>query len=237
MSAIDEVTARPTAWTEARVADVAHPTPGTVRLRLEPAERQRHRPGQHYLVRLRAPDGYTAQRSYSLASDPDDPLLELLVEKLPDGEVSEFLAEVLEVDDVLEVRGPLGRWFAWDTTTPALCLVGGTGVVPAVSMQRAARRLDRTDRLRVVAVGRAPGHLPYADELADAGATIAWTRADVPGRRAGAPTAEELAPLLDGVEVAFVCGSARFASYAETALQEAGVAPGAIRVERFGPTG
>ena len=237
MSPIEEVTARPTAWTEARVVDVDHPTPATVRLWLEPRDRRRHRPGQHYLVRLRAPDGYTAQRSYSLASDPADPLLELLVERLPDGEVSEFLADVLEVGDVLEVRGPLGRWFAWDTTTPALCLVGGTGVVPAVSMQRAARRLGRTDLLRVVAVGRAPGHLPYAEELADAGATVAWTRAHVPDRRAGAPTREEVTPLLAGVEVAFVCGSARFASYAETLLQECGLAPDAIRVERFGPTG
>ena len=187
MSAIDEVSARPTSWTEARVVEVDRPTAGTVRLRLEPEERQRHRPGQHYLVRLRAPDGYTAQRSYSLASDPDDPLLELLVERLPDGEVSEFLADVLEVGDVLEVRGPLGRWFAWDTTTPALCLVGGTGVVPAVSMLRAARALGREDLLRVVAVGRAPGHLPYAEELAAAGASIAWTRQSLPERRAGRP--------------------------------------------------
>ena len=237
MSAIDEVTARPTAWTEARVVEVDRPTAGTVRLRLEPEERQRHRPGQHYLVRLRAPDGYTAQRSYSLASDPDDPLLELLVERLPDGEVSEFLADVLEVGDVLEVRGPLGRWFAWDTTTPALCLVGGTGVVPAVSMLRAAHALGREHLLRVVAVGRAPGHLPYAEELAAAGATVAWTRQHVGERRAGAPTAAELTPLLEGVEVAFVCGSSRFAAYAETLLQDCGVPPAAIRVERFGPTG
>ena len=78
-------------------------------------DRQRHRPGQHYLVRLRAPDDYTAQRSYSLASDDDDPLVELLVERLPDGEVSEFLADVAEVGDVLEMRGPIGRWFTWDT--------------------------------------------------------------------------------------------------------------------------
>ena len=237
MSAIDEVTARPTAWTGARVVEVDRPTTDTVRLRLEPEERQRHRPGQHYLVRLRAPDGYVAQRSYSLASDPDDPLLELLVERLEDGEVSEFLADVLEVGDELEVRGPLGRWFAWDTTTPALCLVGGTGVVPAVSMVRAARRLGREDLLRVVAVGRTPGHLPYAEELAAAGATLAWTRANVPERPAGAPTVAEVTPLLEGVEVAFVCGSARFASYAETLLQESGLAPEAIRVERFGPTG
>ena len=128
-------------------------------------DRQRHRPGQHYLIRLRAPDDYTAQRSYSVASDDDDPLLEFLVEKLPDGEVSEFLADVAEVGDVLELRGPIGRWFLWDTTTPALCLVAGTGVVPAVAMTRAARRLGRTDLLHVVAVGRGHDELPYADEL------------------------------------------------------------------------
>ena len=112
-----------------------------VRLRMHVDDRLRHWPGQHYLLRLRAPDDYTAQRSYSVASDDDDPLLEFLVEKLPGGEVSEFLADVAEVGDVLEMRGPIGRWFTWDTRTPALCLVGGTGVVPAVAMTRAARRL------------------------------------------------------------------------------------------------
>src|SRR5688572_22161710 len=155
-------------------------------------DRQRHAPGQHYLIRLRAPDDYTAQRSYSIASDDDDPLVELGIERLPDGEVSEFLADVAEVGDVLEVRGPIGRWFTWDVRTPALCLVGGTGVVPAVSMLRTARRLGRTDLLRVVAVGRAPAALPYAEELGRAGATLAYTRHSTDGRPAGAPTAAEL---------------------------------------------
>ena len=226
-----------TQWTVATIITIEHPTEHTVRLRLHVEDRQRHAAGQHYVVRLRAPDDYTAQRSYSVASDTEDPLLELLVEHLPGGEVSGHLAEVAEVGDVLELRGPIGRWFLWDTRTPALCLVGGTGVVPAVSMQRAARRLGREELLRVVAVGRAPGHLPYAEELADGGATLAWTRVNVPERKVGAPTREEVAPLLNGVEVAFVCGSARFASYAETLLQECGLAPDAIRVERFGPTG
>ena len=169
-----------------------------MRLRMHVEDRQRHGPGQHYLVRLRAPDDYTAQRSYSVASDDDDPLLEFLVERLPDGEVSEFLADVAEVGDVLELRGPIGRWFIWDTRTPALCLVGGTGVVPAVAMIRAARRLGRPDLLRVVAVGRDPETLPYADELARAGAALAFTRAETDGRPAGPPTAAEIAPLLDG---------------------------------------
>ena len=237
MSAIDEVQAVETSWTTGRVIEKSLPTPHTVRLRMHVEARLRHRPGQHYLVRLRAPDDYTAQRSYSIASDDDDPLVEFLVERLPDGEVSEFLADEAEVGDVLEVRGPVGRWFTWDVQTPALCLVGGTGVVPAVSMLRTARRLGRSDLLRVVAVGRDPGMLPYADELGRAGAQLAYTRVDTGTRPAGAPTPAEITPLLPGVDLAYVCGSARFAAYAESLLLDCGVSPQAIRVERFGPTG
>jgi ferredoxin-NADP reductase len=235
--AIDDVRALETTWTTGLIIEKELPTPSTVRLRMHVEDRHRHRPGQHYLIRLRAPDDYTAQRSYSIASDEDDPLVEFLVERLPDGEVSEFLADVAEIGDVLGMRGPIGRWFTWDTQTPALCLVGGTGVVPAVSMTRTARRLGRTDLLKVVAVGRDPEMLPYASELGRAGALLAYTRHDTETRPAGAPTASELTPLLDGAELAYVCGSARFAEYAETLLLDSGVEPHAIRVERFGPTG
>jgi ferredoxin-NADP reductase len=236
-SAIDDVRAVETAWTTGRIIEKSLPTPDTVRLRMHVEGRLRHRPGQHYLIRLRAPDDYVAQRSYSVASDDDDPLVEFLVERFPDGEVSEFLADVAEVGDVLEMRGPIGRWFVWDVQTPALCLVGGTGVVPAVSMLRTAHRLGRSDRLRVVAVGRDPQLLPYAEELARAGAVLAYTRHADGTRPPGAPDPAELTPLLDGAELAFVCGSARFAAYAETLLVDCGVEPHAIRVERFGPTG
>ena len=136
--------------------------------------------------------------SYSVASDDSDPLVELLVERLPGGEVSEFLADVAEVGDVLEMRGPIGRWFRWDTYTPAVCVVGGTGVVPAVAMVRAAQHLGRADLLRVVAVARTPEELPYADELAQAGATIVHTREATPTRPPGPLTTAELAPLLVG---------------------------------------
>jgi ferredoxin-NADP reductase len=237
MGAIDEVTPVETAWTTGTIIEKELPTEATVKLRLHVDGRLPHRPGQHYLVRLRAPDDYTAQRSYSVASDDDDPLVELLVEKLPDGEVSEFLAEVAEVGDVLELRGPIGRWFTWDTKTPALCLVGGTGVVPAVSMLRTARRLHREELLTVVAVARSPDLLPYRAELVKDGARVAYTRVDTDSRPAGAPTADELRPLLEGRELGYVCGSARFASYAETLLLDCGVPAGAIRVERFGPSG
>jgi ferredoxin-NADP reductase len=237
VSAIDDVQAVETVWTTGRVIEKSLPTPDTVELRMHVEGRQRHRPGQHYLIRLRAPDDYTAQRSYSVASDDDDPLVEFLVERLPDGEVSMFLADGAEVGDVLEMRGPIGRWFTWDVRTPALCLVGGTGVVPAVSMVRTAMRLHRPELLTVVAVGRSPDRLPYRAELVRAGARVAYTRVDTDTRPAGAPTAEELRPLLEGRQLAYVCGSARFAAYAETLLLDCGVAPGAIRVERFGPSG
>jgi ferredoxin-NADP reductase len=226
-----------TAWTTGRIISKELPTPTMVRLRMHVENRQRHWPGQHYLIRLRAPDGYTAQRSYSLASDDSDPLVEFLVERLPDGEVSEFLADVAEVGDVLELRGPIGRWFLWDTETPALCLVGGSGVVPAVAMTRAARHVGRPELVRVVAVGRSPEELPYADELSKSGATITYTRHETDVRAAGPPTAEELRPLLAGSERAYVCGSSRFAQLAEGLLLECGFSPQAIRVEQFGATG
>ena len=226
-----------TAWTTGRIITKELPTSSMVRLRMHVEDRNRHWPGQHYLIRLRAPDDYTAQRSYSVASDDSDPLVEFLVERLPNGEVSEFLADVAEVGDVLELRGPIGRWFLWDTRTPALCLVGGSGVVPAVAMTRAARRVGSPGLIRVVAVGRSPEELPYSDELARAGATIAYTRYSTDSRAAGAPTAEEVTPLLVGSELAYVCGSSRFAQFAEGLLLECGVSPQAIRVEQFGATG
>ena len=231
------VGAGPTAWTTGRIITKDLPAPHLVRLRMHVEDRQRHWPGQHYLIRLRAPDDYAAQRSYSVASDDDDPLVEFLVERLPGGEVSEFLADVAEVGDVLEMRGPIGRWFRWDTRTPAVCLVGGTGVVPAVAMTRTARRLGRSDLLRVVAVARRPEELPYADELAQAGAVVAFTRHPTGARPPGPPTRAEVGSVIGDAGLAFVCGSSRFAEYAETILVEAGMRPDAIRVERFGVTG
>jgi len=237
VSSIEDVVPVETTWTTGTIITKDQPSRDVVRLRMHVEDRQRHRPGQHYVVRLRAPDDYTAQRSYSVASDDDDPLVEFLVERLPGGEVSGHLSDVAEVGDVLELRGPIGRWFLWDTRTPALALVGGTGVVPAVAMTRTARRLGRTDLLHVVAVGRDPRSLPYADELARAGATVAFTRHDDGTRPPGAPSVAELAPYAASAEVAFVCGSPRFAEYAAPLLIEAGVDPTVIRVEQFGATG
>lgn len=224
-------------WTTGTVVTVERPTDRFVRLRLDVADRVDHLAGQHYVVRLRAEDGYTAQRSYSVASDPADPLLELLVERLPGGEVSGHLYDVVEPGDVLELRGPLGGWFVWPGGPTAVCVGGGTGVVPLVAMARVAARLGVADRLRVVAVARTWEELPYAEELARSGAFLALTRENRGGRVAAPPYPDELEPLAAGAERAYVCGSAGFASYAQRLLEDTGVDPAVLRVEQFGETG
>ncbi len=224
-------------WATARVVELERLPYRLVRLRLDVADRVDHVPGQHYVVRLRAPDDYTAQRSYSVASDPADPLLELMVEALPDGEVSGHLHDVAAPGDVVEVRGPIGGWFAWSGDVTAVAVGGGTGVVPLVSMLRLARRLGLADRLRVVAVGRSLDELPYADELLEAGAFVALTRENLGSRVAAPPYPEEVRGLVDGAERAYVCGSVGFASYAQRLLGEVGVRADTIRVEQFGATG
>ena len=224
-------------WTTGRLAEVERLSDRLVRLRLDVANRVDHLPGQHYVLRLRAPAGYTAQRSYSVASDPDDPLLELMVECLAGGEVSGFLREVAEAGDVFELRGPIGGWFTWRGDVPAVCFAGGSGVVPIVSMVRFGRRLGLLDRLRVVVVARTWAELPYAEELRRAGAFVALTRENLGDRVAAPPYPEELAPLVDGVQRAYVCGSVGFASYATRTLGEVGVRADVVRVEQFGESG
>jgi ferredoxin-NADP reductase len=224
-------------WHSATVAGLRRPIARSVQLRLDVADRMDHMPGQHYVVRLTAPDGYTAQRSYSVASSPGDPLVELFVERLDDGEVSTHLADVVEPGDVLEVRGPLGGWFVWDGATPALCVAGGTGVVPFVAMIRTARELDRLDLLRVAVSARTLAELPYADELAAAGALIVLTRESHGIRPASRLTAVDLLPLWEPGQTAYVCGSAGFADAAGQLLLGLGMRAEDIRVEQFGPSG
>ena len=223
------------AWTTGTIVEIER-TARLVRLRLVVADPVDHLPGQHYAVRLRAEDDYTATRAYSIASDPGDALLELMVECLPGGEVSGYFHDEARVGDMVELRGPIGGWFTWNGDVTAVCLAGGSGVVPFVAMLRHARRLGVTDRLRVVAVARTLDALPYAAELAEAGAFIALTRENLDGRVAAPPYVEELQPLVDGAERGYVCGSVGFASYATRILGEAGLPAAAIRVEQFGAT-
>ena len=224
-------------WTTGTIIEIDHPTDRLVRLRLHVEDRVDHLPGQHYVVRLRAPDGYTAQRSYSIASDPDDPLLELMVECLPGGEVSGFLHDVAEVGDVLELRGPIGGWFVWEGDAPSVAVAGGSCVVPIVAMTRYARRLGLRDQLKVVVVARTWEDLPYAAELQRYGAFIALTRENLGDRVAAPPYPSEIEEYVAGTERAYVCGSVGFATFATRLLGESGVRTDTIRVEQFGETG
>jgi ferredoxin-NADP reductase len=212
--------------------------PRFVIIRLEVPDRIEHLAGQHYVVRLTAPDGYTAQRSYSIASAPGSPFIELAIERLTDGEVSGYLADVVQPGDQLDVRGPIGGWFVWRGDTPVVGLGGGTGVVPFLSMLRHSQAVGATDLLRLAVSARTREDLLYADELEKAGALIALTRVKtyVNQRPPGRLNAGDVLPLVTPDATGFVCGSAAFAESGSVLLMQAGLPASSIRVERFGPT-
>jgi ferredoxin-NADP reductase len=230
----------PTSWQTATILSIRNETgrAKTFRLRLDKAMPQLA--GQHYVIRLTAPDGYTASRSYSIASAPDGSAeLDFTVERLDDGEVSTFLHDVAQPGDEVEVRGPIGGWFVWDGTTPALLIGGGSGVVPLMAMLRLARRTGRSDLVRLVVSVRSPDDLYYATELPGPETNVVYTRRSPPGvaRPPGRLTATDL-PLGPGrAATAYVCGSTGFADHATDVLLDSGIPATAIRVERFGPTG
>ena len=198
-----------------------------------------HRAGQHYVVRLTAPDGYTAQRSYSVATPPDGgSAFDLTIERLADGEVSMFLHDIVEPGDELEVRGPIGGYFVWDATSPALLLGGGSGQVPVMAMLRLARAQGFAD-VHLVVSTRTPDDLYYRDELVGRGdTTVLYTRSAPPGtsRPPGHVHADDLRPHLRDDAAVYVCGSAPFTNAVGDLLLELGVASSRIRFERFGPS-
>ena len=216
---------------------VQHPDGHGVLLRLEIPDRTAHLPGQHYVIRLTAPDGYTAQRSYSIASAPHEELTEFYVERLPDGEVSGFLADVVEPGDRLRVRGPIGGWFVWQGDVPAVGLAGGSGVVPFISMLRHAERVHADPLFRLAVAAKTMADLPFADELISHGATIALSQVDRADRIRGRLRGSDLAPLVTPGQLGYVCGSAGFAESASQLLIDCGMPADHIRVERFGPSG
>jgi ferredoxin-NADP reductase len=224
----------------AKVTEIRRETPNAKTFRLDLPERTAFLAGQHFIVRLTAPDGYTAQRSYSVASAPDGSgTIELTVERLPDGEVSSFLHDVVMVGDDLEVRGPIGGWFIWRGDTPAVLVGGGSGVVPLMSMLRLARQRGQADLVRLVVSVRRPADLYYASELPGPQTTIVYTRSAPPSwpRPAGRLSAADLPVPLNPDAAGFICGSSGFADAATAALRDGGMPVDRIRVERFGPTG
>jgi ferredoxin-NADP reductase len=222
------------------VVEVRRETEGAKTFRLALERPSPFRAGQHYVVRLTAPDGYTASRSYSVASAPDDTgEIELTVERLDEGEVSGYLHEVVAAGDRLEVRGPIGGWFVWDADAPALLVGGGSGLVPLMSMLRLARRLDRSDLVRLVVSVRSPADLYYAHEVPGPEVRIVYSREAPSGeaRPPGRLRAEDLLPPPDPGATTYLCGSAGFVEAASGLLVDVGVPVERIRVERFGPSG
>jgi ferredoxin-NADP reductase len=226
-------------WQEATVTAVRPETTTAVTIGLRPTTPFDHRPGQHVVVRLTAPDGYTASRSYSIATPAQpDGEIELTVERLPEGEVSSFLHDDLIVGDVLEIRGPIGGYFVWTAEAPAVLVGGGSGVVPLMAMLRHARRTGY-QQVRLVVSVRTPDDLYYADELPGPEVTIAHTRtAPVgAGRIAGRLALDDVRSAVLTDATAFVCGSSGFADAAAGLLMQSGVPVDRIRIERFGASG
>jgi ferredoxin-NADP reductase len=211
-----------------------------------------HLPGQHVDVRLTAPDGYSTERSYSIASawDPSRPVVELTVESVEDGEVSPYLVDVLAVGGQLELRGPVGGWFVWRASDPGpvLLVAGGSGVVPLMAMSRARALAADATPFRLVYSVRTAAARMYVEELAALAAADpafrldhVYTRHAPDGwvGRVGRIRPEQLLDPTGGAPpgAVFVCGPTGFVEAVAGMLGDAGVAPGIIKTERFGPTG
>jgi ferredoxin-NADP reductase len=231
----------PGRWQIATVAGIRPETPMVKSFRLSVPMWMPHLPGQHYDVRLTAPDGYTAQRSYSVASSPlDQGSVELTIDRLADGEVSPYFHDVLVEGDHVEVRGPFASYFVWRGTEPGPVVLvgGGSGVVPLMAMLRHRRRAAPGIDMRLLYSVRGAGDVIYAGELGDE-AVLTYTRQAPDGwtghrGRIDAGLVEQVAA---GAMTAYVCGSNGFVEQASELLIGAGVEPAWIRTERFGPTG
>jgi ferredoxin-NADP reductase len=231
----------PGRWQIGTVTSIKPETPRVKSFRIALPMWMEHLPGQHYEVRLTAPDGYRAQRSYSIASSPlDAGGIELTIDRLEDGEVSPYFHDVVVQGDEVEVRGPFTSYFVWRGERPVLLVGGGSGVVPLMSMLR-HRRLTMPDLpMRLLYSVRHADDVIYADELGD-DAVLTFTR-EAPDGWTGHVghvdpdlVAQVAASLTPGT--AFVCGSDGFVEAATKLLLGAGFMEREIRTERFGATG
>ena len=238
-------------WMLGGVAELIDETPRVRTVVLDVPEWSGHRAGQHVDVRLTAEDGYQAQRSYSIASAPEDGRLALTVERLPDGEVSSYLVGELREGDRIELRGPIGGYFVWEAAMggPLLLIAGGSGIVPLMSMLRHRRAASANVGARLLYSSRSWDDVIYREELdelrsASDGAEIfhTLTRSQPPGwmgyaRRVDAAMLGEVAwPASSGAQ-AFICGPTPFVESVAGALVLLGYPPGSVKTERFGPTG
>jgi ferredoxin-NADP reductase len=240
-------------WRVATVVDVQDETPRARTLVLEVPRWPGHLPGQHVDVRLVSEDGYQAQRSYSIASTPEDARVALTVERLEDGEVSPYLCDVLQPGDGLELRGPIGGYFVWtlDREGPLLLVAGGSGIVPLMAMLRHHARADAAVRarspVRLVYSARSLDRVIYREELGrldrrpEMDVAFTLTREAPDGWRGYRRRIDR--EILDAAgwppsdaPNAYVCGPTKLVESVATLLVDLGHDPARVRTERFGPT-
>jgi ferredoxin-NADP reductase len=231
----------PGRWQIATVTAIKAETPTVKSFRFALPMWMPHLPGQHYDVRLTAPDGYVAERSYSIASSPlDEGEVELTIDRLADGEVSPYFHDVVEEGDRVEVRGPFTSYFVWRgiEPEPIVLVGGGSGVVPLMAMLRHRRRAMPEVDMRLVYSVRTAHDVIYADEL-DGATVLTYTREPPSGwtGHTGHVDAALLGAAAAGAMTAYVCGSNGFVETASALLLDAGLQAAWIRTERFGPTG
>jgi ferredoxin-NADP reductase len=239
-------------WQLGEVVDTRPETARTKSITLALPNWMGHRAGQHVDVRLTAEDGYQAERSYSIASPPEEaPHVTLTVERIDDGEISPYLTEDLRVGDKLELRGPIGGYFVWDMPMggPLLLVAGGSGMVPLMAMLRHRAAIGSRVPARLLSSSRSFEDIIYRDELrrldeADQMLEVVQTltRTQPPGwtgyaRRIDAEMLREVAWPADQHPLAFICGPTPFVETAASGLVALGHEPAHIKTERFGPTG
>jgi len=229
-------------WQLADVRELVEETPAVKTILLDAPEWPGHRAGQHLDVRLTAEDGYQAQRSYSIASAPEDEQLAITVECLADGEVSPYLTDELRAGDKLELRGPIGGYFVWEAERggPLLLVGGGSGVVPLMSMLRHRAVAAPQAQARLLYSARSLGDVIYREELERFDVVYTLTREQPDGwtgysRRVDAEMLAEVS--FGGEGLGYVCGPTRFVESVADGLVGIGYAPENVRTERFGPTG
>jgi len=229
----------PGRWQIGTVSAIIDETPRVKSFRITLPLWMPHLPGQHYDVRLTAPDGYRAQRSYSVASSPlDEGEIELTIDRLDEGEVSTYFHDVVVEGDRVEVRGPFTSYFVWRGESPVLLLGGGSGVVPLMAMLRHRRRIAPHIPMRLIYSVRNAADVIYAGELGD-DALLTYTREAPSGwtGHTGHIDADLVAQAGLSSGTAFICGSDGFVETAADLVTAAGFAARDIRTERFGPTG
>ena len=239
-------------WQLGEVVATRAETPQTKSITFSLPNWRGHRPGQHVDIRLTAEDGYRAERSYSIASPPEEaPRVTLTVERIDDGEVSPYLTEELRVGDRLELRGPIGGYFVWEAQMggPLLLIAGGSGIVPLMAMLRHRAAAASTVPTRLFYSSRSFEDIIYRDELDQLMKSSTMlevvqtlTRTQPPdwagyARRVDRQMLGEVAWPAEQRPLTFICGPTPFVETAAASLIALGYQPGYIKTERFGPTG